>query len=138
MSSTASDVTLVRDAIHNPAEPRHFMRVTPCERLVVATLAGRELARTRRATRVKEVGYDIYDPVLYFPREDVDMTSLQQNARTTHCPLKGDTAYFDASIDGELLENVAWSYVEVIEAAAPLRDLVAFDTRLVRVTESAP
>ncbi len=27
--STPEDITLVTEAIHNPNEPRHFMRVTP-------------------------------------------------------------------------------------------------------------
>ncbi|MEQ8663987.1 MAG: DUF427 domain-containing protein [Gammaproteobacteria bacterium] len=134
MDTTATDVTLVRNAIHNPADPRHFMRVVPCEKLVVATLNGRELARSTRATLVKEVGYDIYDPVIYFPREDVDMASLRQGTRSTHCPLKGDTAYFDAIIDGTTTAQVGWSYVAVIEQAAALRDLIAFDRRLVDVS----
>lgn len=130
---TAADVTLVRNAIHNPAEPRHFMRVVPCARLAVATLEGHELARSRRALVVKEVGHDIYDPVIYFPRADVAMTSLRQGVRTTHCPLKGNTAYFDAAIDGATIAEVAWSYVDVIEVAAVLRDLIAFDRRRVGI-----
>ena len=134
MDMTAADVTLVRNAIHNPAEPRHFMRVVPCARLAVATLAGHELARSRRALVVKEVAHDIYDPVIYFPRADVAMASLRQGTRTTHCPLKGDTVYFDALIEGALTADVAWSYVDVIETAAVLRDLIAFDHRLVAVT----
>lgn len=133
MAPTASDVTLVRNAIHNPADPRHFMRVTALERLVTARIGETELARSRAASQVREVGYDIYDPVVYFPRDDVDLTRLRQNERTTHCPLKGDTAYFDAVVGDEVIENAAWSYVEVIDVAAVLRDLIAFDTRRVRV-----
>ncbi len=137
MPLTASDVTLVRNAIHNPADPRHFMRVTPFERLAVARIGKTELARSGTASQVREVGYDIYDPVIYFPRADVDMTRLRQNERTTHCPLKGDTAYFDAVVGDQVIENAAWSYVDVIDAAAVLRDLVAFDTRLVSVVEES-
>ena len=135
MAPTASDVTLVRNGIHNPADPRHFMRVIPLERLAVAGVGETELARSRAASQVREVGYDIYDPVVYFPRSDVDMSRLRQNERTTHCPLKGDTAYFDAIIGDEIVENAAWSYVEVIDVAAVLRDLIAFDSRHVTVVE---
>ena len=34
--------------------------------------------------------------VFYFPREDVDMSLLQATAHSTHCPFKGDAAYFTA------------------------------------------
>jgi uncharacterized protein (DUF427 family) len=85
MAPTASDVTLVRNAIHNPADPRHFMRVIPLEHVAVARVGEAELARSRATSQVREVGYDIYDPVIYFPRSDVDMTRLRQNERTTPC-----------------------------------------------------
>lgn len=47
---TRQEVTLVRDAIHNPAEPRHCMRLKPAGREMVARRDGIELARSR-ATR---------------------------------------------------------------------------------------
>ena len=128
-------VTLVRNAIHNPAEPRHFMRIGEPEHWVTATARGVEIARSRRARKVKEVGLDVYDPVLYFPREDVEMARLIRSERTTHCPLKGDTEYFDLELPDGRIENAAWSYHHTIDRADALRDLIAFDARLVRVTE---
>ena len=128
-------ITLVRDAIHNPTEPRHFMRIATPDHEVVATLDGVELARSRRTLKVKEVGRDIYDPVLYFPRADVNMQRLAKTAKTTHCPLKGDTAYFDGVLEAQRVSEVAWSYEHTIAEAAALTDYVAFDTRLVRVIE---
>ena len=38
--TTPSDVTLVKNAIHNPAEPRHFMRVVPAGEERTASVAG--------------------------------------------------------------------------------------------------
>lgn len=74
--TTDTRVTLVRDAIHNPDDPRHFMRVVPAGRRHVAAVGDREIAASDRALVVKEVGRDIYDPVVYFPRPDVDMSVL--------------------------------------------------------------
>ncbi|MGI9610579.1 MAG: DUF427 domain-containing protein [Acidimicrobiia bacterium] len=124
--STSEDITLVENAIHNPAEPRHFMRVTPAGALRSASVSGATIARSTDAVVVKEVGRDVYDPVIYFPRTDVTMDALVGIDKTTHCPLKGDTEYFDVVIDGQTIAEAAWSYVETIEVAAELRGYVAF------------
>jgi uncharacterized protein (DUF427 family) len=84
---------------------------------------------------VKEVGLDVYDPVVYFPREDVAMARLVKSAKSTHCPLKGDTEYFDLDLGDQRIENAAWSYDRTIEGASALKDRIAFDARLVQVTE---
>ena len=89
MESSSESITLVRDALHNPGEPRHFMRIGPTEEMFVACIGQTELARSSQALKLKEVAYDIYDPVIYFPREDVRMTLLARTERSTHCPLKG-------------------------------------------------
>tara|TARA_Y100001934_G_scaffold257216_1_gene326044 strand:+ start:428 stop:850 length:423 start_codon:yes stop_codon:yes gene_type:complete len=135
MSDLQSAVTLVKDGIHNPSEPRHFMRVIECSNQVTATLDGLELANSRRALKVKEVGFDIYDTVFYFPREDVSMARLSKNEKTTHCPLKGDTEYFDIQTDDGQKENLAWSYDRTIGIADVIKNYIGFDTRGVQVTE---
>ena len=126
MSDTEA-VTLVKGAIHNPSEPRHFMRVVPAGSRQVARVGDRSIADSTAAMLVKEVGRDIYDPVVYFPRADVDMAALAGIDKSTHCPLKGDTEYFDIEVDGERVSEAAWSYVEMVEGAEILRELVAFD-----------
>ncbi|MEL7210541.1 MAG: DUF427 domain-containing protein, partial [Actinomycetota bacterium] len=127
------DVTLVQNAIHNPDEPRHFMRVVPAEDVRTASVGDVEIARSGQARVVKEVGLDLYDHVTYFPRADVAMDALTRIDKTTHCPLKGDTEYFDLVIDGQTISAAAWSYTDTIDVAAELRDLIAFDTASVEV-----
>ena len=129
------DVTLVADAIHNPNEPRHFMQlVTGATR--TATVDGITIARSSKAVVVKEVGRGVYDPVVYFPRADVEMDRLVPIEKTTHCPLKGDTEYFDVVLDDRRLGEAAWSYTDTIDVAEALRDLVAFDARQVTVASN--
>lgn len=128
-------VTMVKGAIHNPDDARHFMRLSRPEYAITASVGGSEIARSSRAVKLKEVGFDIYDAVIYFPRDDVDMSRLKKNSRSTHCPLKGDTEYFDIETDGGTVSNGAWSYDRTIAIASELRDLVAFDTRQVAVVE---
>ncbi|MGI9615085.1 MAG: DUF427 domain-containing protein [Acidimicrobiales bacterium] len=127
------DITLVKNAIHNPAEPRHFMRVVPAGGERSASVGDTVVAESAEAVVVKEVGRDLYDHVIYFPRSDVNVDALARIDKTTHCPLKGDTEYFDVVVDGERIAEAAWSYVETIEVAAELNGLVAFDTTKVVV-----
>lgn len=126
------DVTLVPDAIHNPNEPRHFMKLVP-DATRTASVDGVTIARSSNAVVVKEVGRGVYDPVVYFPRVDVEMERLLPIETTTHCPLKGDTTYFDVTVDGRRLAEAAWSYTNTIDVAESLRDIVAFDARQVTV-----
>jgi uncharacterized protein (DUF427 family) len=121
-----SDVTLIQGAIHNPDEPRHFMTVTSAGGRRTATVDGHVVADSADAVVCKEVGRGIYDPVVYFPRDDVAEGALVPIERTTHCPLKGDTEYFDVVVDGRRLPAAAWSYV-VLVTDNPLKGLVAFD-----------
>ncbi len=127
-----SDVTLVQGAIHNPDEPRHFMTVTRAGGRRLATVDGHVVADSTDALVCKEVGRGIYDPVVYFPRDDVADGALVPIDRTTYCPLKGDTEYFDVVVDGRRCAEAAWSYVRLV-TDNPLQGLVAFDASLVSV-----
>ena len=62
----------------------------------------------------------------YFPREAVDPAVLVPSARTSVCPWKGTASYFSVQVDGEVNQDAAWYYPEPKDAAAEIRDLVAF------------
>jgi len=64
--------------------------------------------------------------VVYFPRADVAMAFLDPSDHRTHCPLKGDATYFSLVTKSRTLENAAWSYETPIEAAARVKDHIAF------------
>lgn len=132
-----ADTTLVANAIHNPSEPRHFMRIKPVARRVAVRLGDEILAETTRAVRVLEAGKDLYDPVCYLPPSDVSGT-LRRNDRTTHCPLKGDAVYFDLTdaVGGIRHSGIAWSYPEPYEFSAELAGLIAFYGDKVAIEES--
>ena len=122
-----ADVTLATETIHNPAEPRHFMRIKPLPRRQRIRLGDDVVADSVDALRVLEVGKDVYDPVIYVPAGDV-RAPLRRNQRTTHCPLKGDAAYFDLlDADGHVRqEGFAWTYDKPFDFAAALAGYVAF------------
>ena len=129
------DITFVKNAIHRPDEPRHFMRVKQLNKLVTASSDGFQLAESIRPLKVQEAGFDLYDPVYYFPREEVNMELLTQSDHTTHCPLKGDTEYYDIQLDHQTLSNAAFSYVKTLDSSEELKDLIAFDQEQVQIVE---
>lgn len=129
--------TLVSGAIHNPAEPRHFMRVKQIARRVRISRKGTILAESTSALRLLEAGRDLYDPAIYIPRDDVT-ASLRQTEQTTHCPLKGDAVYFDLlNADGTLaLNDIAWSYATPLPHAEILAGFISFYPDKVSIEES--
>lgn len=134
MTEGHADITLVKGAVHNPSDPRHFMRIVPATRRWVASIGDHNLADSTGATIVKEVGRDIYDPVAYFPRADIDMSALVSIDKSTHCPVKGSTEYFDIVIGDQTIGEAAWSYVDSIVAGAEALDgLIAFDPAKVTI-----
>ena len=127
--ATTDDVTLVRNAIHNPAEPRHFMRIVPSATRRQALVDEVTIADSADALVLKEVGRDIYDPVIYFPPEDVDSGALTPTDVVTRCPLKGEAVAFDITGD-PVIERGAWSYQKTLDfdrRLAQLECCVAFD-----------
>ena len=127
----------VSGAIHNPDEPRHFMRVKPIARRIRIYRDGAVLADSARALRLLEVGRDLYDPAVYIPREDVT-AMLRQKEQTTHCPLKGDAVYFDLVDDNgaPILRNIAWSYATPLPHADILAGFISFYPDKVSIEES--
>ena len=101
----------------------HPITILPSRARIVVTVAGRTVADTRAALTLREASYP---PVLYIPRQDVDMTMLQPTDHATYCPYKGDCSYFSISMGGERSVNAVWTYADPFAAVAAIKDHVAF------------
>ncbi|KJA24354.1 hypothetical protein HYPSUDRAFT_200582 [Hypholoma sublateritium FD-334 SS-4] len=63
----------------------------------------------------------------YFPPTSVRKSSLSHSNTRSVCPWKGTAAYYDAVIDGNKIEDVAWYYPNTIsDKAKPIEGYVAF------------
>ena len=62
----------------------------------------------------------------YFPREAVKDDVLVESSHTSVCPWKGTASYYSLQVDGQTNRDAAWYYPEPKEAAAEIRDRVAF------------
>ncbi len=62
----------------------------------------------------------------YFPRAAVDAAVLSDSATTSFCPWKGSASYHHVTVDGRVNQDAAWYYAEPKEAAAEIKDRIAF------------
>ena len=62
----------------------------------------------------------------YFPPESVNMEFFESIDRTTVCPWKGVASYYDVVVGGERIGGAAWTYRDPSDAAANIKDHVAF------------
>lgn len=88
-----------------------------------ARFSGHVIADSADAVLVEEAGYH---PVCYFPREDVDMAYFARTERRSHCPYKGEASYFTFRMEGEIVEDTAWSYEDPYPSMDVLRERIAF------------
>ncbi|EWG98212.1 DUF427 domain-containing protein [Halomonas sp. BC04] len=107
-----------------PTEPR--ITLHPHNRRIQVTIGDTLLADTTRAIELRERGYP---PCQYIPRDDVRMELLTRSDTVTHCPFKGDAAYFS---HGEHTD-VAWSYEEPLADMQAIAQHMAFDDKKVTV-----
>ena len=62
----------------------------------------------------------------YFPRSSVNEAWLEASTHTSVCPWKGIANYFTLNVNGERNVNAVWYYAEPKDAAAQVKDRVAF------------
>ena len=103
--------------------PDHPITIERNPDQVVVKVADRVVAETRDALTLREEGYA---PVLYIPREDVEMALLQRTDHSTYCPYKGDCAYFSIPLGGQRSINAVWTYEAPYAAVASIKDHLAF------------
>ena len=100
--------------------PDHRIETKPAKERVRVTFNGEVIADTRDAIRMEEGNYPA---VFYFPRKDVKMERLMRSSYKTHCPFKGDAAYFSL-VNGP--ENAVWSYEQPYDEMSVIKERLAF------------
>ena len=92
---------------------------------------GVTLADTRRALKIVETGHR---DVFYLPAEDIRMDLLRASTHSTHCPFKGDASYWSLASGDRLIENLAWSYENPLEAMLGIKGYLSFYPDLATIT----
>ena len=119
------------------AEPRTDRRIDIASNpnRVRVMFAGKVIADSTHALTMDE---DSHKPVQYIPRADVDMTLLTRTAHASHCPFKGDAAYYSIRADGSVAENAVWTYEQPFPYVAKIKGYLAFYRSRVDAIEEMP
>ncbi|KAF8600298.1 DUF427-domain-containing protein [Ceratobasidium sp. AG-I] len=62
----------------------------------------------------------------YFPPDSINKSLFKDSNTHTTCPWKGVASYYDVEVDGKTISDVAWYYPTTKDAAANIKDHVAF------------
>ena len=109
--------------------------IVPNRRRVRVLFQGRVIADTTRALTLNEPDLP---PVSYIPREDADMSLLERTTQHSHCPHKGDAAYYTIRVPGAAAENAVWTYEHPYASVAAIQNHLAFyPNRVDRIEEMA-
>jgi uncharacterized protein (DUF427 family) len=103
--------------------PDHPITIERNPHRVRVLVGGVIVAETTRALTLKEA---TLAPVQYIPREDAQMDLYERTDHATHCPYKGDAAYYTIRADGRAAENAVWTYEDPYPAVAAIEGRLAF------------
>lgn len=109
-----------------------YITITPLDRRLSITAGETLLGETARALELKEGSHP---PVLYIPRDDVDMTLLVKTNHQTTCPHKGLCSYYSVKTPQGLLENAVWCYEAPIPGVAAIAGHLGFYPNKVTLAE---
>jgi uncharacterized protein (DUF427 family) len=62
----------------------------------------------------------------YFPANSINRAYFLESDTLSVCPWKGTASYYTVTVNGEVNKDAAWYYPEPKEAAAQIRNRVAF------------
>ena len=103
--------------------PQHTIEIVPEAGAVTVTWQGRRVVHSTRALKMLE---GRYPAVYYLPREDADLSLLARTTHSTHCPFKGDAAYYSLRSGDDESENAVWTYEDPFDQVASIRAHLAF------------
>ena len=116
--------------------PDHPISIQRNPARVVVSVAGRVIADTGNALRLREADYPA---VQYIPPEDVDFSQLERTDHATYCPYKGECSYYSIPAGGEESVNAVWTYEDPYPAVAQIKGYVAFyPDRVDEIAEQLP
>ncbi len=105
--------------------------ILPIDGPVTVRAGSTLLGRSERALELREGGYP---PVIYVPREDIDMRRLVRTDHATSCPWKGKASYYSIKGDFGMLANAVWTYETPKDDVAQIAGYLAFYPDRVTVT----
>ena len=104
-------------------DPYHRIDVRPSSRAVRITHGDRVVAASANPVTLFETGVPTR---FYLAKEDLRDAELEPSETRSICQYKGEATYWSLRIDGETLEDAAWSLEDPLEGAHAARGRVCF------------
>lgn len=122
----AADAWLEEDeeVFGHPRNPYHRVDCVPGGRRLFVEVGTTVLVDTTATMGVYETALP---PRLYVPKTAVRMDLLAPSPTTTWCSYKGTASYWTATVEGTVVEDVAWSYEDPLGESDRIRGMLAFD-----------
>ena len=70
--------------------------------------------------------FEEVEGTVYFPPGSLSLEHLRESDTRSRCPWKGEASYFHVVVGDDVNHDAAWTYPEPSQAAAHIRDHVAF------------
>jgi uncharacterized protein (DUF427 family) len=112
--------------------PDHPITIEKNPHRVRVLIGGVIVAETTRALTLRE---STLPPVHYIPRKDAQMDLFERSEHRTHCPYKGDAAYYTVMAGGVIARNAAWTYEQPFPAVKEIAGRLAFYPEKVEAIE---
>lgn len=107
----------------HPRDPYKHIDAIASSRHIQVVLNGVTVADSRRPVIVFETGL----PVRYYlPKEDIKQELFTSSDLQTSCPYKGDASYLSAEVEGQVYDNIIWSYANPIPEIPKITGLYSF------------
>ncbi len=103
--------------------PDYTIRFEPSARRIRVAFNGIVIADTIRAMLMLETRHR---PVYYLPLADIRPDVIERTDHHTHCPFKGDAAYWTVTVGDRRAENAMWAYPDPFREAPDLCGYAAF------------
>jgi uncharacterized protein (DUF427 family) len=107
----------------HPKDPYHRIDVLNSSRHIKVFVNGELVAETTRPKILFESGLP---PRYYMPPDDVREELLVPSDSSSACPYKGVASYWSVDANGEMVEDLVWSYPEARRDAQKVEGLLCF------------
>lgn len=124
-----------RKLVHYPPNPYHRVDCRPTDRRLRVSINDTRLVDTDDTVIVFETALE---PRLYVHPQHVRTELLSESETTSYCNYKGYATYWSAVVDGNVVEDVAWSYDRPYPESQPIATFLSFDTARADVVAALP
>jgi len=78
------------------------------------------------------------EPRLYVDPTHVRTDLLRRSDTSSYCNYKGFATYWSATVDGDVVDDIAWSYPDPPPEALPIKGFLSFDDARAQVLAELP